>query len=310
MVDGCRCEDVFEWKFHCFLCCGKGGRTRILICKMKELLDDAELNNKAVGAFSIANMEMVMGVLKAAEELNTPVIIQVAEARFAYSPLAYIGPMMVQAAKEAKVDVGVHLDHGITVDAIKEAYAIGFTSVMFDGSRYPLEENIKKTEQIAEFARMHGLTLEAELGVVGGSEGGAVKHKMKYTDPEEARVFVQKTEIDALAVAVGNVHGHYAGDPQLNFEVLKEISGKVRIPLVLHGGSGIYPEEFRKCIDLGIRKINIGTASCDALVDAVKEYLETNSPCDYFSMNEKMVYAVYEKVKECIAIFNNKEVLR
>lgn len=281
-----------------------------MICKMKELLQYAEMNHKAVGAFNVSNMEMIMGAVKAAEESNTPIILQIAEARLNNSPLAYIGPMMVQAAREAKVKVAVHLDHGTTLDTLKEALSFGFTSVMFDGSKYPLEENIKRTNQVIEIARKYNATIEAELGVVGGKEGGNLEHKVKYTNSEEAKKFVQDTGVDALAVAIGNVHGHYVGKPQLNFDILKEIDNKVNTPLVLHGGSGISAVEFRKCIDFGVMKINIGTASFDALTESAEKYLKTEGQHNYFSLNEKMVEGVYENVLKCIYIFNNKEVLK
>ena len=293
------CSNVFTSPERC--------RVNILICRMKELLEDARTDNRAVGAFSVANMEMVMGVVKAAETLNTPVVIQVAEARLRHSPLAYIGPMMVGAAKQAAVDVCVHLDHGMTMTTLKEAKELGFTSIMFDGSAFSLEENVAKTKEVVAFARMHDLTAEAELGVVGGKEGGSVEHRAKFTEPAEAEFFVNETGIDALAVAIGNAHGHYSGEPQLDFEVLRDISQRVGTPLVLHGGSGISPAEFRKCIDLGIRKINIGTANFDAFVDAAEKYLELVPRPDYFSLNERLVHAVYEETKKCIEIFNNKE---
>ncbi len=276
---------------------------------MKDLLRDAEANNKAIGAFNVANMEMIMGTVKAAEELNTPIILQVAEARLKHSPLSYIGPMMVQIAKEAKVKIAVHLDHGKTLYTVKEALDLGFTSVMFDGSSYPLEENIRQTNQVVELAKKYNATTEGELGVVGGKEGEDISHKVHYTNPEEVKTFVDATKVDALAVAIGNAHGHYVGEPQLNFEVLKEISTKVDIPIVLHGGSGISGMEFRRCIDLGVRKINIATASFDALTNGAKNYLNTKGSHDYFLLNEEMVHGVYESVKQCIDIFNNKKVL-
>lgn len=277
-----------------------------MICHMKELLQDADVNHKAVGAFNVSNMEMIMGAVKAAEESNTPIILQIAEARLKHSPLAYIGPMMVQAAREAKVKIAVHLDHGSTLDTLREALSYGFTSIMFDGSSYSLEENIKRTNQVIELAKKYNVTIEAELGIVGGKEGGNIQHKVKYTDSEEAKRFVQATGVDALAVAIGNVHGHYVGKPQLNFTVLKEIAEKVDTPLVLHGGSGISAVEFRKCIDFGVKKINIGTASFDALTESAEKYLKTEGQHNYFTLNEEMVQGVYENVKECIYIFNNK----
>lgn len=273
---------------------------------MKELLQDAEANNKAVGAFNVANMEMIMGAVGAAEDLNTPIIIQVAEARLKHSPLSYIGPMMVRVAREAKVKVAVHFDHGKTLDALKMALDMGFTSVMLDGSSYPLKENIERTNRALELAQKYDANLEAELGVVGGKEGEEKSQNVKYTDVEEVELFVKATDVDALAVAIGNVHGHYIGEPQLDFDVLENISCRANIPLVLHGGSGISDLEFRKCIDLGIRKINIGTASFDALTNSAEKYLKSEGAHNYFTLNEEMVKGVYENVKHCIEVFNNR----
>lgn len=277
-----------------------------MICHMKELLQDAEANNKAVGAFNVANMEMIMGAVGAAEDLNTPIIIQVAEARLKHSPLSYIGPMMVRVAREAKVKVAVHFDHGKTLDALKMALDMGFTSVMLDGSSYPLKENIERTNRALELAQKYDANLEAELGVVGGKEGEEKSQNVKYTDVEEVELFVKATDVDALAVAIGNVHGHYIGEPQLDFDVLENISCRANIPLVLHGGSGISDLEFRKCIDLGIRKINIGTASFDALTNSAEKYLKSEGAHNYFTLNEEMVKGVYENVKHCIEVFNNR----
>ena len=228
---------------------------------MKKLLEQAVKENRGVGAFSVGNMEMVKGALQAAEELDTPIILQIAEVRLPHSPLALMGPMMVQAAKEAKVDVAVHLDHGLTMETVKKALELGFTSVMYDSSTYPFEENMARTREVAGLAKKYGATVEAELGLVGGSEDGSCDHGIRCTDPEDAKVFCENTGIDALAVAIGNAHGNYPVAPTLAFDVLEEIDRKTEIPLVLHGGSGITDEDFRRAISLGIVKVNIATAS-------------------------------------------------
>ena len=169
---------------------------------MKKLLEQAGKENRGVGAFSVGNMEMVKGAVWAAEELDTPIILQIAEVRLPHSPLALMGPMMVQAAKEAKVDVAVHLDHGLTMETVKKALELGFTSVMYDSSTYPLEENMARTREVVEIAKKYGATVEAELGLVGGSEDGSCDHGIRCTDPEDAKVFCENTGIDALAVAI------------------------------------------------------------------------------------------------------------
>lgn len=153
---------------------------------MKSLLEQADRENRGVGAFSVGNMEMVKGAVRAAEELHTPIILQIAEVRLKHSPLALMGPMMVQAAKEADVEVAVHLDHGLTMEVVKKALEFGFTSVMFDSSTYPFEENIMRTKQVVDLAKQYGATVEAELGLVGGSEDGSCDHEIKCTDAEDA----------------------------------------------------------------------------------------------------------------------------
>lgn len=277
-----------------------------MLVTMKELLIKAEKENFAIGAFSVGNMEMVMGVLRAAEELNTPVILQIAEKRLGSSPLELMAPMMVSAAKNANVQVAVHLDHGLTLDCIKKALAHGFTSVMLDCSLKPLNENIEITKEVVKLAREYGTTVEAELGVVGGNEGDSEEHIITCTDPETAKHFCKKTGIDALAVAIGNAHGNYPVLPQLRFDVLEEIHNLTDIPLVLHGGTGITAEMFRRAISLGIRKINIATASFDALTASAKEYLSDGE--NYFTLSEKMIQGVYHNVTKHINIFNNKEI--
>lgn len=277
-----------------------------MLVTMKELLIKAEKENIAIGAFSVGNMEMVMGVLRAAEELNTPVILQIAEKRLGCSPLELMAPMMVSAAKNANVQVAVHLDHGLTLDCIKKALAYGFTSVMLDCSLKPLNENIEITKEVVKLAREYGATVEAELGVVGGNEGDTEEHIITCTDPQTAKQFCKETGIDALAVAIGNAHGNYPVLPELRFDVLEEIHNLTDIPLVLHGGTGITAEMFRRAISLGIRKINIATASFDALTASAKEYLSDGE--NYFTLSEKMVQGVYHNVKKHINIFNNKEI--
>jgi len=277
-----------------------------MLVSMQKLILDAEKGNYAVGAFSVGNMEMVMGAIKAAEELNTPIIIQIAEKRLQNSPIELMGPMMVSAAKNAKVDVAVHLDHGLTLDCIQKVLDYGFTSVMLDASLLPFEDNIAVTKKVVEMARKYGATVESELGVVGGIEGDNLVHEIKCTDPKVAKEFCDRTDIDCLAVAIGNAHGNYPVLPELRFDILEEIHKTCTKPLVLHGGTGITDEMFKKAISLGIRKINIATASFDALTKYSKNYLANNDKVDYFSLSSQMVEGVYQNIKRHILVFNNK----
>lgn len=271
---------------------------------LKQLIKNASRDNKAVGAFSVGNMEMILGAIKAAEETNTPIIIQIAEVRLPTSPLAIIGPMMVAAAKNSRVDVCVHLDHGLKFETIKQALESGFSSVMIDGSILDYEENIALTQKVVEEARKYGASVEAELGVVGGNEGDGKSHSIKYTDPAVAVDFCRRTGIDALAVAIGNAHGHYKIQPELRIDVLKDIFDVCDTPLVLHGGTGITPQIFRECIKNGIRKVNIATASFDAVAAASRKTAEENG--NYFLLSQNMADAVYDNVKKHIEIFNMK----
>ena len=274
------------------------------LVKMKDLLKRAEEKNIGCGAFSVGNMEMVKGAIRAAEELNTPIILQIAEVRLKNSPLHLMGPMMVQAAKEAKVDVAVHLDHGLTFETVDKALELGFTSVMLDASTLPFEENIAKVKTVVEKARKYGATVEAELGLVGGSEDGSCDHGIRCTDPDDAVVYARETGIDALAVAIGNAHGNYPVAPTLAFDVLEKIHEKVDIPLVLHGGSGITDKDFQRAISLGIRKVNIATASFNSLTAHVEKYMASTDKHNFFDLNEAMAQGTYENVKRHILVFN------
>lgn len=274
------------------------------LVKMKDLLRRAEEKNIGCGAFSVGNMEMVRGAIRAAEELDTPVILQIAEVRLKNSPLHLMGPMMVQAAKEAKVDVAVHLDHGLTFETVDKALELGFTSVMLDASTLPFEENIARVKAVVEKVRKYGATVEAELGLVGGSEDGSCDHGIRCTDPDDAVVYARETGIDALAVAIGNAHGNYPVAPTLAFDVLEKIHEKVDIPLVLHGGSGITDKDFQRAISLGIRKVNIATASFNSLTAHVEKYMESTDKHNFFDLNDAMVQGTYENVKKHILVFN------
>ncbi|MEH7591317.1 class II fructose-bisphosphate aldolase [Bacillus toyonensis] len=276
------------------------------LVQMKDLLIKANQENYGVGAFSVANMEMVMGAIKAAEELRSPLILQIAEVRLNHSPIHLIGPLMVAAAKKATVPVAVHFDHGMTFEKIKETLEIGFSSVMFDGSHYPLEENIQKTIEIVALAKQYGATVEAEIGRVGGSEDGSEDIEMLLTSTTEAKRFAEETDVDALAVAIGNAHGMYNGDPDLRLDRLQEINEVVRIPLVLHGGSGISPEDFKKCIQHGVRKINVATATFQNIVSTVNTAVLHTPYSDYFTYHQDVIEAAYENVKNHMLIFGSE----
>lgn len=277
-----------------------------MLVNMRDLLKDAQEGNYAVGSFSVANMEMVLGVLKAAEELNAPVILQIAEVRLKQSPLELIGPLMVAAAENAKTPVAVHFDHGKTEEKIKQALDIGFTSVMFDGSHLPLEENIEQTKKMIAMADEYDAAVEAEIGCVGGSEDGSEDIAINCTKPEDAVRFAEETGVDALAIAIGNAHGNYKSTPKLRFDILEECEKSVDAPLVLHGGTGISPDDFVKCAKTGIKKINIATATFDMVEKTVHTCYNENSINGYYDLQGAEVQGAYENAKKHILIFGTE----
>ncbi len=275
-----------------------------MLVNMKQLLIEAQKDKWAVGSFSVANMEMVLGIIKAAEETNSPIILQIAEVRLKQSPLEIIGPLMIAAAKNAKVPVAVHFDHGLTLEKIRLALDLGFTSVMFDGSHLPLEENIKKTVETVAIAKEYGACVEAEIGCVGGSEDGSEDIAINCTSPAEAVKFVKETNIDALAIAIGNAHGNYKQTPHLRFDILEKVKKSVNIPLVLHGGTGILPEEFVKCRENGIKKINIATATFDSVQQNVKAAYENKKINGYYDLHAAEIEGAYKNAIKHIEIFD------
>ncbi len=271
---------------------------------MKTLLENAEKQGIAVGAFSVGNMEMVMGAVAAAEELNMPIILQIAECRLKNSPLELMGPMMLSAAKNSKVEVAVHLDHGLKFETVQKALEMGFTSVMFDGSTLPLADNIQAVKKVVAEAQRYGATVEAELGVVGGNEGEGKAHEILCTNPDDAKMFCDETGVDALAVAIGNAHGNYPVLPNLRFDVLDDIHKMVSTPLVLHGGTGITDEMFQQSIMLGVRKINIATASFDHLAKYALDYCKPIEKANFFDLSRQEAEGVYMNVKRHIKVFS------
>lgn len=274
-----------------------------MLVNMKDLLLDAQERNYAVGSFSVANMEMVLGVIKAAEETRSPIILQIAEVRLNHSPLALIGPLMVAAAEEADVPVAVHLDHGKTPCCIEQALDIGFTSVMFDGSHLPVEENIEITKGIVEIAKEYGAAVEAEIGCVGGSEDGSEDIAVNCTSPEQAKRFAEETKVDALAIAIGNAHGNYKEEPKLRFDILEKVHELVSIPLVLHGGTGISEKDFIRCHQNGIKKINIATATFDSVERSVRESYESGKIGGYYDLHQAEIDGAYNNAKKHMEIF-------
>ena len=246
-----------------------------MLVNLKEILALAEEKKVAVGAFNTPNLECINAVLAAAEKLNVPVIISHAELHEAVSPLQKIGPVMVQAARNAKVPVCVHLDDCETLDYMHQALEIGFTGVMYDGSTLPYEENLANTKKAVAMAKQYNCGVEAELGALASREGGAANASGPvYTDPDEAVAFCRETGIDALAPSFGTAHGIYKAKPVLDLNRVKVIAEKTGLPQVMHGGSGVSAEDYRTGIANGLRKINYYSYMSKAGTNAVRELLE------------------------------------
>lgn len=275
------------------------------LVNMKELLCEAQKGKWAVGSFSVANLETVLGIVKAAEETRSPIILQIAQVRLNHSPLDLIGPLMLAAAKKASVPVAVHLDHGTTIDCIEQALGLGFTSVMFDGSHLPLEENIEMTKKVVALAKPFGAAVEAEIGCVGGSEDGSKDIAVNCTDPKQARLFFESTNVDALAIAIGNAHGLYKDEPKLRFDILEKVASTVPVPLVLHGGTGISPSDFIRCRENGIKKINIATATFESVFHSVENGFKNGALNGYYDMHSTEIEGAYQNAKKHMEIFDS-----
>lgn len=271
----------------------------------KQMLLEAQKNGYAVGAFNVENMEMVQAVVSAAEELKSPVIMQTTPGTLKYADLEYFYANAKTAAQKANVPVAIHLDHGNSFELAMKALRVGYTSIMIDGSHDTFEQNIAVSKAVADACHPSGVPVEAELGKVGGKEddleGG---ENNPYTDPQQAKEFVEKTGIDFLAVAIGTAHGVYKGIPKLDVNRLSEIRKVVSIPLVLHGTSGVPDEMVQECIKRGICKVNYATDLRIAFSKGVKAVLNENpdtiDPKKYNAQGrEKVKQYVMSKMKVC-----------
>ena len=266
-----------------------------MLVTLNEVLKDAQKNKYAVGLFNTVNLEMAKGVIAAAEETKSPVIIGTAEVLLSYAGLEELASLLVPMAKKASVPVVLHFDHGLTTEMVIKAMSLGFSSVMYDCSTGSFEENIEKCGEMKRIALSFGASMEAELGHVGSVGADAAEtdgHDGIYTDPTQAKEFVERTQVDALAIAIGTAHGIYKSKPVLNLEILKEIAATIKTPLVLHGGSGLSDEDFRNCIQGGISKVNIFTdINCAAAKAAAESYRDGCGMTDLMGNIEKAVKA-------------------
>lgn len=252
----------------------------MVLVSMKEMLNKAYQEGYAVGQFNINNLEWTQAILAAAEEEKSPVILGVSEGAARYMGGFSVVTAMVKALVEEMnitVPVAIHLDHGSSFDKCKAAIDAGFTSVMIDASSQPFEENVAITKEVVAYAHERGVSVEAELGVVGGQEDDVIADGVIYADPKECEELVKLTGVDCLAPALGSVHGPYKGEPKLGFKEMEEISQTINLPLVLHGGTGIPTEQIQKSISLGTAKINVNTENQIAFTKKVREVLNTDS---------------------------------
>ena len=282
---------------------------------LSKILQDAQANGYGIGAFNTPNLESVQAVIAAAEARNQPVIIMHAQIHESLIPLEVIGPLMIRLADQAKVAVCVHLDHGEDLGYLLHAMKMGFTSVMYDGSRLPYEENRTNTREIVRAAHYLGVSVEAELGRVLRPEGGGVPEDEEkdltptdcYTDPEQAKAFVDGTGVDALAIAFGTAHGVYEAEPCLDFDRIAAIHKLVDVPLVMHGGSGVNAADFHKAIAAGISKINYFTYMSLAGGRAVRAYFSQNPGRDlrFDEIAEIGRVAMQADVEQAIEVFQS-----
>lgn len=246
---------------------------------MTDMLNKALEGGYAVGAFNCNNMEIVQAIIAAAEAEHAPVILQASQGAIKYAGLDFITAMVKVAAEKTNIPVALHIDHGTSFEQVMQCIRSGFSSVMIDGSKLPLQENIALTKKVIDVAHAVGVSVEAELGKIGGTEDDihVDERDAFFTDPEEARIFAEETGVDALAISIGTAHGQYKGIPKLDFPRLQKIHGLVKIPIVLHGSSGVPDEAIRTAIPLGVAKVNIDTNIREAFVAGCREVLNNNA---------------------------------
>ena len=275
-----------------------------MLATLNDVLPKARKGNYAVGAYDFVNTESLYGILAAAEETRTPVILQFPDVPGVFDRLEVFAPTILAAAKKATVPVVVHLDHGKSLESCKRCIECGFTSIMIDASTKPYEENVALTRQVVETCKPLGIAVEAEIGHVGEGDSYDLNH-YHYTDPDEARRFVEATGVDALAIAIGNAHGQYVSAPKINMDVLTSIEKVVSVPLVMHGGSGISNADFKQAIRHGVAKVNIFTEL--TLGAAAELQAIPREKLNFFSAMGAIQEGFHKKTLDMIALFETKE---
>lgn len=278
-----------------------------MLVSMKQILADAQQGNYAVGGFNCPGLEYVLAVVRAAEDCGKAVILSFPQVHEKTVPLKVIAPVLLRAASASGVPVCVHLDHGSDLDYISRALDLGFNSVMYDGSKLPLEKNIENTQAVVELARRYGADVEAELGGIAGDEAGISTGETvnaALTDPDEAVRFVRETGVGSLAASIGTAHGFYTAPPKLDFARIGEIRRRTGVPLVMHGGSGVSEADYALAISKGIRKINYYSYMAKAGVDGVKDLLQKKTVNYFHEIASAAAEAMKEDVKNAICLFH------
>lgn len=272
-----------------------------MLVNLNDVLRPAQQGHYAVGLFNTTDTDMLQAAIEAAEEMRAPIIIGTAEVLLPYGELQLIAPSVIAAAKRARVPVVVHYDHGLTFDRCMEALRLGFSSVMYDASAKPYAQNIQETREIVRIAHAFGATVEGEIGHVGSADGSDPAGEDRYTTLQEATDYLRDTGVDALAIAIGTAHGAYKTAPKLSFDRLAQIRAAVDAPLVLHGGSGLSDDDFRRAVQGGIAKVNIFTDLCLAGMAAQKQAVAEK--LDYLSARNLKKDAIQEAVMKKMALF-------
>jgi fructose-bisphosphate aldolase class II len=274
------------------------------LVSMNEFLPAAKEKKFAVGQFNMNNLEFAQAITQAAMEERSPFIFGVSEGAIKYMGLEYTVAIAEAAAKVSGLPIALHLDHGSSFDVVMKCIRAGFTSVMFDGSHLPFEENVRLTKEIVKVAHAMGVSVEGELGTIGGVEDDLVVDDADamLAKPEEAIRFYEETGVDCLAIAVGTAHGMYKGEPHIRFDIIEEVTRNIPVPVVLHGGSGVPDEMIRKAIQAGVGKINVNTENQVACTAAIREVLEKDEkvydPRKYLGPGrEAMVEVVRAKIR-------------
>lgn len=278
------------------------------LVSMNEFLPKAKANGFAVGQFNMNNLEFAQAIVEAASELKAPFIYGISEGALKYMGIEFTVALAEAAAKKSGLPIALHLDHGSSFEVAMKCIRAGFSSVMFDGSHYSFEENIRLTKEIVKVAHAMGVSVEGELGTIGGTEDdlSVDEENASLAKPEEAIRFYEETGVDALAIAVGTAHGMYGGEPNIHFDIIKKVSEAIPAPLVLHGGSGVPDEMIRKAVQAGAAKINVNTENQVALTETIREVLNKDAkvydPRKYLTPARQ---AMVEVVKSKIQLFGS-----